>query len=104
MGLNDSGRRLDQMTRRLNLTAEQQAKIKPILEEEAGQFKAIDETRLTRDERRDKLQELRNATFDKIQPILTPEQQKKHEALRERMHERRLKRVGGQPAPTVGPK
>ena len=104
MAQNDPGQRLEQMTRRLNLTTEQQEKIKPILAEEATQAKAIDEAKLTRDERRDKMQELRTATFEKIQPILTPEQQKKHEALRQRMHERRSKGVGGQPAPTVGPK
>ncbi len=97
----DPARRLKQMTARLGLTAEQQEKIKPILDEEAAQVKAIDNEKLTRAERRARMQELHKGTFEKIKPILTPEQLKKHDAMRERMQERR-KDWKGQP-PTEAP-
>ena len=85
MGQPDPARHLRHLTTRLGLTAEQQEKIKPILDEEATQMKAIDGEKLTRDERRTKVRELHNATFEKIKPMLTPEQQKKHDAMKARM-------------------
>ena len=80
---------LQKITKRLGLTAEQQEKIKPILDEEAAQMKAIDNEKLTRAERRARMQELRKGSFEKIKPFLTPEQLKKHDAIRERMQEQR---------------
>lgn len=94
----DPARHLKQMTARLGLTAEQQEKIKPILDEEAAQVKAIDNEKLTRAERRARMQELHQGTFEKIKPILTPEQLKKHDAMRERMQERRKDWKGQPPA------
>lgn len=88
MGQPDPARHLQRLTATLGLTAEQQDRIKPILEEEATQLKAIDGEKLTGPERRTRMQELHGATFEKIRPILTPEQQKKHDAMRERMKDR----------------
>lgn len=99
------GLRLETMTRRLNLTADQQAAIKPILEDEGAKFKELRaDGKLTRDELKVKIQELREATFAKILPILTPEQQKKHEALRKEALERRNSRGGQGPGPVAPPK
>lgn len=84
----DPARHLEKLTKRLDLTAEQQEKIKPILDEEASQMKAIDSEKLTRAERRARMQELRKGSFEKIKPLLTPEQLKKHDAMRERMREK----------------
>lgn len=88
MGQPDPARHLQRLTATLGLTTEQQDKIKPILEEEATQLKAIDGEKLTGPERRTRMQELHGTTFEKIRPILTPEQQKKHDAMRERMKDR----------------
>ncbi len=85
----DPARHLQMLTKRLGLTADQQEKIKPILDEEAAQVKAIDNDKLTRAEWRTRMQELRRGTFEKIRPFLTPEQLKKHEAMRAKMQERR---------------
>lgn len=85
----DPERRLQRMTTRLGLSEEQQRQIKPILVEEASQLRAVrDDPQLTRDERRAKMRQINGATFDKIRPLLTPEQQQKHDALREEMMER----------------
>ena len=75
----DPARHLQNLTKRLDLTAEQQEKIKPILDEEAAQLKAVNNEKLTATERRARMQEIHKGTFEKIQPLLTPEQVKKHE-------------------------
>lgn len=93
----DPARHLQKLTKRLGLTAEQQEKIKPILDEEAAQIKVIDNEKLTRAERRAKMQQLHQGTFEKIKPLLTTEQVKKHDAMREKMRERCNKRQGPPP-------
>jgi Spy/CpxP family protein refolding chaperone len=95
-------KRLQHLTRQLDLSAEQQAQIRPILQEEESQLAALRaETTLSREERRSRLQELYAATFKKIRPILTPEQQQKHDDIQQRMQERRKSQSG--PAPTTPP-
>lgn len=67
--------RLQHMAQQLNLTDAQKAKIKPILQDEAQQLKALrNDMSITRQQFRDKIQEIRQATRAKIEPILTPEQ------------------------------
>lgn len=85
--------RLNRMAQQLALTAEQQAAIKPILEEETIKLKAIiaDTTQDITDHKA-KLQEMRQATINKIRPILTHEQQQRQEALRKDLTERRQKK------------
>ncbi|MBI5655593.1 MAG: hypothetical protein GJT30_14580 [Geobacter sp.] len=92
-------KRLGHLTRRLGLTPEQRAEIKPILEAEAVQLRAIRaDGGLTRDERRQKIQAQHDATYDKIHTFLTPEQQQKHDALRDEFRERR-RPTSAKPAP-----
>jgi len=92
--------RLDLMTRRLALTEEQQAKIKQILEEEDAQLQALrGNDSYNRDERRSRLQELNTSTYEKIRPVLTPEQQAKHEKAKEIISEKRSKNRGSRPGP-----
>lgn len=94
----DAEQRLKGLSTRLNLTEEQQARIKPILEEEFEQIKAIrDDTTLSIGERRAKFDTLRDAAAEKIKPLLTDEQRQKYEKLREQVKERRSKRPA--PAP-----
>ena len=83
-------RRLESMTRRLDLTTEQQAEIKPILLDETAKLKELRaDVKLTIVEQKAKLHEIRAATNDKIRSILTPEQQQKHDALLKEASERR---------------
>lgn len=99
-GADELDRRLDRMTRQLGLTEEQHAKIKTILDDEYAQLEKLrgNET-FNRDERRNKLQELNESTWEKIRPILTPEQQKKSEEVRKYVKERRHKQRGSKPGP-----
>ena len=69
------GNPLQHMTRNLDLTAEQQAKIQPILEQSRPQLVAI------RQEAMQKAKAVRDNTVTQIRPILTPEQQQKFDAL-----------------------
>jgi hypothetical protein len=76
-------KRLLKMDRSLNLNEEQKTKIKPILEEESKKINAIrDDSTLTRDQKRAKLRDIHSATYEQIKPVLTLEQQKKHDEMR----------------------
>lgn len=95
--------RLDMMTRRLGLSEEQQARIKPILAEEDQQLKALrGNDTYNRDERRSRLQELNTSTYEKIKPILTPEQQQKHEKAKKIISEKRSSIRSSRPSPNPG--
>jgi protein CpxP len=92
--------RLQRMGQHLQLTDEQKAKIKPLLEEEVAQAKAIHEdSSLSRPQKMEKFQQLRSSTHDKIKPILTAEQQKKLEEMQEKIKERREERMHKHQAP-----
>jgi protein CpxP len=65
---------LAQMTELLKLTADQQAKLKPIIEARAKKMAAIREATTDQAERRAKTQELQPAFTADVKKILTPEQ------------------------------
>ncbi len=70
--------RLEKILSQLNLSDAQKAQIKPILMEHHKQAKAIHEdTKLTADQKKDKLKELGKDAHEKILAILTPEQKEK---------------------------
>lgn len=73
----DPDKHIARMTACMGLSADQQAKIKPILEEAIKEKQAVraDNT-LTRDQRRAKMQQLRVQMHEKVKPLLTPEQLK----------------------------
>ncbi|MGB8887721.1 MAG: hypothetical protein WCC87_13420 [Candidatus Korobacteraceae bacterium] len=74
--------RLQRLTQYLNLTDDQQQKIRPILENETQQLNALhQDTTMTGPERRDKMLALRDTTTEQIKPILTPDQQTKFEQM-----------------------
>ncbi|NJO84233.1 MAG: hypothetical protein HC828_16575 [Blastochloris sp.] len=78
--------RIEQMKTDLGLSDEQVTKIKAIMEEEKGSFKALrDDTTLSKEDKKAKMMELRKSQGDKIKAVLTPEQQVKFE---EKMKER----------------
>jgi len=90
----DPEQRLAWLSQKLNLTEDQKAKIKPLLEEEHSQLlKLHQDTSLSPQDRRVKARDLRAKTFEKMRPILTNDQQatlqQMQEKMRERMKERR---------------
>lgn len=89
-GENTPDSRLQRLTRDLGLTGEQQAKIKPILLEEYTQLEAMrGNDSLNRDQRREKLIALNKATSENIRAQITAEQQKKYDAIRQKIEDRR---------------
>ncbi len=79
------GDRFKMMAERLNLTPDQQAKIKPILEDEMKAIKAVmDDASLDKDAKRPKIDEIRKAHREQFLPLLTPEQVKKLDEMKER--------------------
>ena len=75
--------RLADLTMVLKLSEEQQAKIKPIVDDESKQIKALREDRaLPFQERGAKFQAIRKAADEKIRAVLTPEQAQQYEKRR----------------------
>jgi protein CpxP len=79
---------LDRLTKRLNLTTDQQTKLKPILEDEQKQIEAArkDET-LSRQDQRARIAQIRRMTKPQIEAILTPDQQKKFDQMKPKKDE-----------------
>jgi Spy/CpxP family protein refolding chaperone len=83
---------LQQLSEKLNLTDEQKAAIKPILATEANEIKAVHQDgTLSTEQKAAKVKEIRDSSREKINALLTPEQQKKFAEMKEqaagRMHE-----------------
>jgi periplasmic protein CpxP/Spy len=75
--------RMERMAKKLNLTQDQQAKLKPIFEKQREQAKAIkSDTSLTEEQKKEKFQSLRQDSKAQINGILTPEQQQQWEQMR----------------------
>src|SRR6266536_1121190 len=71
------------LARFLNLTDEQKAKVKPLLEQEIADLKALREDKsLARETQMAKTKEIRDATTAKIKPLLNDEQAQKWERIR----------------------
>ena len=78
--------RLKMLTEKLNLTEDQQTKLKPIIEDQAKQMKALhDDTSLAPADKQTKMKELHESSVEKINAILTPDQQAKWKQMRQEM-------------------
>jgi Spy/CpxP family protein refolding chaperone len=78
---------LDHMSQALNLTDDQKAKIKPILEEQSKKMHDLmQDSSVSQEDRRAKFQEIHEDTMSKVRPLLNDDQQKKMDAM---MKERR---------------
>jgi protein CpxP len=76
--------RLEWLSKELNLTDDQKSKLKPILEGEGKEMRAVrEDTSLSQEQKHDKMKQIHDATHSQINDILTPDQQKKFAALKE---------------------
>ncbi len=83
--------RLQHMTQMLNLSSDQQTKIRPILDNESQQMQALrSDTSMSREDRMAKMKSIREATNSQITPILTSEQQQKWSQMQSHTCGRRL--------------
>ena len=82
-GAHAPGERLKTLTDKLGLSEEQQGKIKEIFAKNMPKAKALrEDTALSQEDKRAKMQELRKGEAEEIRAVLTPEQQEKMKALR----------------------
>lgn len=88
--------RLDRLSKELNLTKDQQDKIKPILEDEQKQMEELRSS--SGGERPDmsKMRDIRKSHDEQIRAVLTSDQQTKYDEMQKRMMERGGGRRGGE--------
>jgi periplasmic protein CpxP/Spy len=74
--------RVKHLTKELNLTEDQQAKVKSALEDEQRKISSLkQDSSLSREDRRTKFEEIRKNTSQQIRAILNEDQQKKYDEL-----------------------
>jgi periplasmic protein CpxP/Spy len=80
---------LQMLSDKLNLTDDQKAKLKPILEDQMQQMKAVrDDTSLSQDQKRAKVKSIHESFHEQINAVLTPEQQAKFKQMRQEQMEK----------------
>ena len=102
------GQRMQKLTQELNLTPDQQTKIKPIFQQARAQAKTIrQDTTLNQDQKRAKFKDLHQTTMAQLNEILTPEQQAQLKQLQEQRRaqwqQRRQQQQQQQTAPPAAP-
>ena len=94
----DPDQQVARMTKRYNLSADQQAQIKPILVNQQQQMQALHgDSSLSQDDRMAKMKGIREDSSTKIQAILNDTQKKQYAEDQQRMQERMQERGGGAP-------
>ena len=89
----DPNRQLKMMTKRLNLTADQQQQILPILTDRQQQFEKLrSDSSLAPTDRRDKMRSLREDSEAKIKAVLNDDQKQKYEQMQQQMRDRMQRR------------
>jgi periplasmic protein CpxP/Spy len=82
-------RQLEHMTRELSLTADQQNQIKPMLLDRQQKMEAVSQDQsLSREDRRAKMQSIRQESEGRIAAVLNDQQKQKFQAMQERMRDR----------------
>jgi Spy/CpxP family protein refolding chaperone len=95
MNQDDAQARLEHLSKELNLTDAQKDKLKPILESEATDWKAVhDNTSLTPMERRAKMKEIHDKYAPQINGVLTPEQQAKWKQMKQEAWQKHKENMG----------
>lgn len=89
-GMN-ADRQLKRMTKQLDLSADQQSQIKPMLESEDQQMEQLRQDKtMSRQDRRQKMMDIRQDTSQKIEGVLNDTQKQKYEAMQKRMRGRMM--------------
>jgi protein CpxP len=95
-GMMDPDQQLAGMTKRYNLSADQQNQVKPILVSQQHQMQALrGDSSLSREDRMAKMQSIRSDSNTKIEAILNDDQKKQFEQDQQRIQERMQQRGQG---------
>jgi periplasmic protein CpxP/Spy len=77
---------LQMLSEKLNLTDDQKAKVKPILQDQMQQMKAVrEDSSLSEEQKRAKMKSVHESMHDQINAVLTPEQQEKFKQMQDHM-------------------
>ena len=88
----DPAKRLEWMSKKLNLTEDQKTKLQPIFNDEFQQIKAVrEDASLSREQKRDKMKQIHDTFHPQVRAVLTPDQQQKLEQMRANREARRGK-------------
>ncbi len=105
-GMMDPDQQLTRMSKRYNLSADQQSQIKPILVSQQQQMQALHgDSSMSREDRMAKMQSIHSDSNSKIEAILNADQKKQFEQDQQRMQERMQQRGqgGGPGGPAATP-
>jgi len=99
----DPARRTAELTRHLNLTAEQQTKVRQALESERSQMQSVhQDSSLSQPDRHAKMTEIRQNTDAQIRGLLDSTQQKKWDEMQARREQRMEEHRQGPPPSGAG--
>ena len=97
-GMGNPDEALQHMTKQLNLTSEQQEKVRPILENQFKQMQAVrQDTSLSRQDRMSKMRSLHQDTMSQIKPLLNSDQQQKLDQMMSQRQGRRRRGASKNP-------
>jgi len=75
---------LQMLSEKLNLTDDQKAKLKPVLQDQLQQMKAVrEDSSLSEEQKRAKMKSVHESLHDQINAVLTPDQQAKFKQMRQ---------------------
>jgi protein CpxP len=98
------GRRIEMLTKRLNLTPDQVTQVKAIDADTMSQMKALRaDTTTAKADKRSQMMAIHQASQDKIRNVLTDEQKTQFDDMQAKMKQRRHNRRGGEGAPPPPP-
>jgi periplasmic protein CpxP/Spy len=92
----DPAKRTEMLTKHLNLTSDQQAKVLDIFKGEQSQMESLrSDSSLSQDDRRSKMMEIHKTSNDQVRALLDPDQQKKFDTMQSQ-HQQWGHHEGGQ--------
>jgi periplasmic protein CpxP/Spy len=75
---------LQMLSEKLNLTDDQKAKVKPVLQDQMQQMKAVrEDSALSEEQKRTKMKSIHESMHEQINAVLTPEQQVKFKQMKQ---------------------
>jgi periplasmic protein CpxP/Spy len=98
----DPARRTEMLTKKLNLTSDQQAKVMDIFKSEQSQMEGLrSDSSLSQDDRHSKMMEIHKTSNDQVRALLNPDQQTKFDTMQSQ-HKQWGQHQGGQgPGPSA---
>lgn len=93
----DPAKHTQKLTRKLNLTSDQQGKVQNILESEKSQMQSLhQDNSMSQQDRRSKMMDIHKTSSDQIRALLDSTQQKKWDEMQARREQWMQKREGSQ--------